>query len=171
MRYQYYIGISLPPELSTCLSGIQQALFDPSVAIPPLEPHITLLPPPAVQTIAPDILAARVREAAQPFLPLAITLTDVVTFDRHAVVLSVVSPQIRELQRILATLVPANTDEKRPFHPHITLSQAIRGKKLPSELIDAYRHELSASLPLAATVDHLTLFRWLRPRVYAAEVV
>lgn len=175
MSYRYYLGLSLPPALRQHISDIQQQFFDPSVAREPLEPHITLLPPPSVAHLAPDQLATQAAQCSAPFLPLQLTLHAVETFDKRAVVISVESPSLVKLQAQLAALLPKDDQPHyfplQSFHPHITLNQAIPGGKLPDSLIDAYHTALDDSLPATYSVDRLTMFHWVKPRRYRAESI
>lgn len=173
MRYQYYIGLSLPTAVSERIAAIQAKLYNPAVVIQPLEPHITLLPPPAVEKIPPDALAQQAQSHAATYLPVTFTLTEIGTFGRRAIVIHVESQTLPKLQTALARLV--SDDEQaarvvdRPFRPHVTLNQAARGSRLPTNLVQAYREEFASMLPQVCTVANLTLFRWLKPRTYKAE--
>ncbi|HJQ08865.1 MAG TPA: 2'-5' RNA ligase family protein [Candidatus Saccharimonadales bacterium] len=172
MSYRYYIGLNLPTDISKQIVIVQKKLFDPNVAIPPLEPHITLLPPPAVAMIDPEVLAPKTAELAQPFWPLQGALQSVETFKQHAVAIAVQSEAIHRWQQKLVTLLPHNVSIGHfpglSFHPHVTLSQTIRGKRLPLDLALAYEEELRALLPCSFQADRLTLYKWQRPRHYQA---
>ncbi|HSD55775.1 MAG TPA: hypothetical protein VLA92_01335, partial [Candidatus Saccharimonadales bacterium] len=69
MKYRYYIGLQLPEDLSDEIAAIQRNLFDPIESVLPLEPHITLLPPPAVESIEPYGFATECKVAAKEIMP------------------------------------------------------------------------------------------------------
>jgi 2'-5' RNA ligase len=173
MVYRYYIGLDLPEQLSKPIAEVQQELFTPSLTREPLEPHITLLPPPAVEQMEPQALGAQAQAVAADLLPLTLRLTDVITFDRRAIVINVEGDAVYELQARLAKLLPsADQPTYAPlarFHPHITLSQAVRGKQLPEPLLVAYRERLATSLPTTCVIGQLTLYEWVSPRRYSAH--
>lgn len=176
MIHRYYIGLGLPDKLSNQIATIQADLFDPAVAIQPLVPHITLLPPPAVQDVAPDDLAPRAKQAAQALLPINFSLNEVVFISSRTLAIRVESSELQTLQYKLASLLPADTAAagvvRRAYNPHVTLNQARRGEKeLPHELLLQYRQALKPLLPASCQANHLTLYRWMRPRIYSAEVL
>lgn len=175
MKHHYYIGLQLPPQIRATIAKLQQELFDPVESIEPLEPHITLLPPPAVEDIDPLEIRIHAKAAAQSSWPLAVTLSQVITFKGHAVALQAESDEIYELQKRLVNLLPFETEVKYfpnpTFVPHVTLAQAIRGRTLPSKLIEEYNQRFSEALPLSFTLGHLTLFEWTGPRQYNATSI
>jgi 2'-5' RNA ligase len=175
MKYHYYVGIQLPNPLRKQVEDLQSRLFDPIESIEPLEPHITLLPPPCVGDVNPESLALHIKAAAKSDLPFDITLTKVLTFKGHAVALKAESKVLHELQQQLVELLPFETEvEYYPepkFTPHVTLVQAIRGRKLPSKLVESYEQAAEELLPATFTVNHLTLFEWEKPRRYRAKPI
>jgi 2'-5' RNA ligase len=176
MKYHYYIGIQLTPDLRKAVTDIQTRLFDPIDSIEPLEPHITLLPPPSVIDIDPKNLSLHVKTAATACLPFEIDLTDVLTFGGRAVALKAESKTLYELQQQLVALLPFEHREveyypEPKFTPHITIVQAIRGHTLPEKLIEEYKAAAQEILPAKLHVDHLTLFEWQKPRKYVAKPI
>lgn len=176
MKYHYYIGIQLTPELRKTVTDIQTKLFDPIDSIEPLEPHITLLPPPSVGDVNPEHLCLHVKTAATACLPFEVSLTDVLTFDGRAVALKAESSTLYELQQQLVALLPFEHRDveyypEPKFTPHITIVQAIRGHTLPDKLIEEYKAAVREILPATLQVDHLTLFEWEKPRKYAAKPI
>lgn len=175
MHTRYYIGIAVPDELATQITAVQQQLFDPTVAIMPLQPHITILPPPAVEPIPAEILIPKIRRAATTFVPLTITLTHVGTFQHRAVYLEATGPSLHPLQQALTALLPEPSRvryiPRKDFHPHVTLNQAIRGHTLPGNLVAAYQDQLHHLLPATFTVSRLTLYQMDGPRSYSAEPI
>lgn len=177
MIYRYYIGLQLSPGLSAHITGVQRALYDKNAMITPLEPHITLIPPPAFEHIPPDQLAAEIKAAAMPLLPLQVSLTEVIPLGNHAIVidvaskLDVASKRLHKLREALAAVVPPHRSFAKPFRPHVTLAQAARGKELPAHTIEAYKKELAPLLPASVIVPNITLFIWQKPRTYTAEAI
>jgi 2'-5' RNA ligase len=174
-KYHYYIGLQLPSNVRNQIAALQHKLFDPIESIEPLEPHITLLPPPAVEHIKPEDLAMHSKAAAKDVWPLSLTLSDMITFSGHGVAIRAESEAIHDLQRRLVALLPFAAEvtyyPHPQFLPHVTLAQAIRGKKLPAKLIERYGQELEMLLPVTFTVGHLTLFEWTGPRKYQAKPI
>lgn len=172
-KYHYYIGLQVPSPVRTRITAIQHELFDPIESIEPLEPHITLLPPPAVERIKPEDLTMHCKAAAKDVWPLKLTLVELITFAGHGVAIRAEGEAIHDLQRRLVALLPFASEvtyyPHPHFLPHVTLAQAIRGKTMPAKLIEQYRRELEALLPVSFSVDHLTLFEWTGPRKYAAK--
>lgn len=175
MKYHYYIGLQLPPPIRQAITALQQELFDPIESVEPLEPHITLLPPPAVENIDPLELRMHAKAAAQSSWPLTITLDEIITFRGHAIALRAESDEIYDLQKRLVNLLPFETEVKYfpnpKFTPHVTLTQAIRGHVLPAKLITEYKERFKDELPISFTVDHITLFEWTGPRQYNATAI
>ncbi len=173
MKYRYYLGLQLPPGIRKLISEIQHDLFDPIESVEPLEPHITLLPPPAVEDIAPSDLAIHAKAIAHNLLPIEITLSKVITFKGHAVAIEANSDKIHDLQESLVNILPFESEvtyfPDPKFHPHVTLVQAIRGQVLPAKLIQEYRERITSELPITFTVERLTLFEWTGPRQYHAK--
>jgi 2'-5' RNA ligase len=169
MEYRYYIGLQLPMELRARIVEVQAQLFNPELVVPALEPHITLLPPPALARVSPEELTPKCIQTAQPFWPLPVGLTTIGTQDGRSILIMVESRQLAELRTQLLALIPAHASVHRLFRPHVTLAQAVRGKKLPASLLEAYEHELAELLPHSFDASQLTLFRWEGPRRYVAE--
>ncbi|MEK7153607.1 MAG: 2'-5' RNA ligase family protein [Patescibacteria group bacterium] len=173
MKYHYYIGLQLPGDVSGKIADIQRELFDPIESVKPLEPHITLLPPPAVEHINPEDFALHARAAAKSSWPLELVLKEIMTFGSQAVAIRVESDAIHELQKQLVELLPFAAEityyPHPTFLPHITLAQANRGHTLPSKLIDLYKERLAPLLPMSCTAGYLTLFERIGPRTYKAK--
>jgi 2'-5' RNA ligase len=177
MKYHYYIGIQLPEPLRQQVIDIQSRLFEPIDSIDPLEPHITLLPPPILGDIDPENLTLHVKAAAMANLPFEVALTDVISFNGRAVAFKAESQTLYELQQQLVALLPFEHRQdveyypEPKFTPHITIVQAIRGHTLPSKLIDTYTAAAKEILPATFKVEHLTLFEWEKPRKYVAKPI
>ncbi len=175
MQHRYYIGFRLPEALAKDIERVQRELFDPAYAQEPLEPHITMLPPPAVERIDPEELVRQAHTTALPFWPLRLTLAGVETFKDSAVAIRVDSQAIHTLQRRLTALLPPEADityfPNPVFSPHVTLAHARQGKKLPPELPHAYEKALRDILPVTFETSGLTVFKWIAPRRYTAHEI
>lgn len=177
MKYHYYIGIQLPEPLRQQVIDIQNKLFEPMDSIEPLEPHITLLPPPSVGDIDPNNLTLHVKAASMAALPFEVTLTDVIDFGGRAVAFKAESKTLYELQQQLVALLPFEHRQdveyypEPKFTPHVTIVQAIRGHKLPAKLIETYTAAAKEIAPATFKVEYLTLFEWEKPRKYVAKTI
>ncbi len=175
MQPRYFIGLTLPRELSDKISRVQAALFTPGRIMQPLTPHITLLAPNTLMTLAPLYFIPRVRTAAQPFLPLEIHLTGCALFDKRVLHIAVDSPHLMDFQAALAELLPdkvrAQYEVGRPYTPHVTVAQAKPRQNLSDDQIDRYRQQLDPLLPQTFTATKLSQFKWLRPRTYQVSSI
>jgi 2'-5' RNA ligase len=172
MQHRYFIGLNLPETLSKQITQIQQTLFDATLAHIPLKPHITLLPPPAVERIEPEELARQAAITSEPFWPLNLTLSRVTMFKDTAIAIEVESEQLHELQKQLRALLPPEVKvtyyPEPEFSPHVTLLQAKQGKSLSPELAQRFTEQLTSLLPTTFETTHLTLYRWIAHRKYEA---
>jgi len=175
MQHTYYIGMQLPKELVTSIEAVQNELFNEELMSKPLEPHITLLPPPAVERLEPEELARQVKVTAAALLPLSITLTEVDIYKDFAIAITVESDKIHALQRALVALLPPEAEAiyypNPVFSPHVTLAHALHGKSFPAELASQFAAKLASRLPTTFTTTHLTLFQWVAPREYKDIVI
>lgn len=173
MLQRYYIGLSMPYHIGRQITQAQRRLFDPSIAVKPLEPHITLLPPPAVTGMDRAELTARCKAAAEPFWPLRLTMTAIGASRGRSVFIDINGGYLHKLQQCLVALLPENAQityyPEVTFHPHITLAQARREHHLPGGLAHEYEQLLRTLFPCTFIVTHLTLYRANGPRTYSAE--
>ncbi|HEX8762387.1 MAG TPA: 2'-5' RNA ligase family protein [Candidatus Saccharimonadales bacterium] len=175
MEHRYYIGFRLPDAISKDLQAVQQEFFDSQYMREPLEPHITLLPPPAVERIVPEELVRQVRATSMPFWPLSLTLAQVVDFKNRAIAIQVDGQPIYDLQKRLIALLPPETEvsyyPNPQFSPHVTLAQAQYRKQIPAQRVHDYEERLQSVLPKTFDVDELTIFKWIAPRRYSAHSI
>lgn len=171
VQHRYYIGLQLPKELRARIAQIQQSLFDPVLARP-LEPHITLLPPPAVERLEPEELGRQAKITAEPFWPLKLTLDTIETYQGHTLAIGVKSEAMYTLQKQLVALLPPGAETmdypNTDFTPHVTLARVRRGQAMPADLQQHFSEQLASLLPTTFEVTRLTLFRWERPQTYTA---
>jgi 2'-5' RNA ligase len=172
MGHRYYIGFRLPEALAKDIERIQEELFDPAYAREPLEPHITMLPPPAVERLEPEELVRQIRATAGSFWPMRITLAEVEKFKNTGIAIRVDSEAIHTLQHRLVALLPPKSEvtyfPNPVFSPHVTLAHAHRGKQLPVKLARAYEERFADILPTTFEATELTIFKWIAPRRYTA---
>lgn len=175
MQHRYFIGLQLPDKLCKTIQGIQQELFDRELILRPLEPHITLLPPPAVERCEPEEMGRQAKATAAPFLPLELTLTSLTTYGKHIIVARVEGRQIHDLQKQLVALLPPEAEAiyypNPTFTPHVTLCEVRHNKTMPEHLVDDWNEQLADVLPTTFTCDNLTLFKWIAPREYKADTL
>lgn len=170
MQHNYYIGFQLPDTIRKEIERIQQELFDSVTMKDPLEPHITILPPAAVERVEPEELARQINITAAPFMPLKIALTHVDTYRDYAIAIQVESEAINQLQQALLSLLPPEAEAiyypNPKFSPHVTLAHALHGKNFNPEIATAFQAKLKHILPESFEAGHLTLFKWISPRTY-----
>lgn len=122
------VTIVLPEPWAARVRGVRLAVGDPhGNAIPP---HVTLLPPTAVEKTDLDAVAAHVVRVAARSVPFTLRVAGVGTFRpvSPVVFLGVAEggPAIDALQQDLrAADGPLNRDLRFPFHPHITLAHEV----------------------------------------------
>ncbi|RAX19708.1 2'-5' RNA ligase family protein [Actinomyces sp. Z5] len=122
------VTIVLPEPWATRVRGVRLAVGDPhGNAIPP---HVTLLPPTAVEKTELDAVTAHVSRVAAASAPFTLRVAGVGTFRpvSPVVFLGVAEggPAIDALQQDLrAADGPLNRGLRFPFHPHITLAHEV----------------------------------------------
>lgn len=170
-----FIGITLPEDLSSNIELVQRELLIPGQVMEPLVPHITLLPPQCLETLAPAYIRSQVESVAKSHLPLAIHLGKTALFDRRIIYISVDETGLQELHGALISLLPDKTRAAyivgREFIPHITIAQAKPKQELADDLIYTYRERIDSLLPQDFTVRHLTHFTRVAPRRYKLEQI
>lgn len=168
----YFIGIRLPLELDRQISRLQWQLrgLDKAV-LKPLMPHVTLLNPPSLSGIMPSELLPQVRKVAERYVPFTVALQDIGFFGGRVCYVSARSHTLESLQSRLVALLPSTARElhyKRPYLPHVTLAQIYDPKVLDKqkivEIISA-----ALSLPRQFSVESVSYFQRILPRVYKAE--
>ena len=175
MQPRYFIGIVLPTELSTKISRLQHDLLMPGKVMPPLVPHITLLDPNSLMTLAPSYFTPKVTALAAKILPIEVNLKRVEMFDRRVLYIAAEGSDLIELQKELVGLLPDKVKAQyiigREFSPHVTLVQAKPKQNLSEELIKSFKNKLEPLLPYRFTVNHLAQFTWQSPRNYKVEAI
>ncbi len=167
MEQRYFIGITLPKDLSQTIAITQQELFMPHKILTPLAPHITLLEPKLLQTIPLDMLIPQVRKAAETILPIQVTLTDIDCFNKHVLYIAAQGSKLHTLREQLLDLLLTTPANNRPFRPHVTLAQTKPNQILTDTLIMSYRDKIEPLLPISFTISRLVYFQWVHPRTYA----
>jgi 2'-5' RNA ligase len=170
----YFIGISLPPDLDRQIAELKWRLHDSQPhMLKPVLPHVTLLHPPSLQGILPSQLIPRIHEIAKRYLPMRITLSRIGFFGPRICYIEAESFSLYSLQSQLMRLLPPEAQAihyKHDFLPHVTLAQTYEPATLNRT---AVTNEISASLelPITFTVDSVTRFTRIKPRVYTPESI
>lgn len=170
MHQRYFIGITLPDNLTEALQEIQKELYDLPGLMQPLVPHITLLHPNILMTMAPMYFVPKVKELSSELLPIEIELTKAALFDMRVLHIAVKSPGLIKLQSRLVELLPddirARYEIGREFTPHITVAQAKPLQVLPEALIENLKTQINPLLPKKFNAKTLSQFTWLKPRSF-----
>lgn len=170
----YFIGIALPPELDKQIADIKWELYGKDKSLlKPIVPHVTLLHPPSLRGIMPDELIPKVREVAKRYLPLTISLEEVVFFGKSVCVIRCQSQSLISLQAQLVKLLPPEAQAmhyKREYTPHITLAQAYEPHELNTNAMKKLV-ESKINLPQQFTVDSISHFKRILPRVYKTDSI
>jgi 2'-5' RNA ligase len=165
---RYFIGIAPPPALTRKIASVQQRFHKPALLLQPLQPHITLLHPNSLYNLPHEEFLPKVKALSQKVLPLEIKLQDIGVYGQRVLHMTVESTDLKLLQEFLIKLLPAETAkefyEGRPYTPHITIAQTLRGKRLPDARNKLYRKKLDPLLPMTFIVNNLTYYEWLAPR-------
>jgi 2'-5' RNA ligase len=170
----YFIGISLPPDLDRQIAELKSRLYDNQPhMLKPVLPHVTLLHPPSLQGILPSQLIPRIHEIAKRYLPIRITLTKIGFFGPRICYLEAESFSLYSLQSQLMRLLPPEAQAihyKHDFLPHVTLAQTYEPATLNRTPL---MNEIDASLklPITFTVDSVTHFTRIKPRVYTPQSI
>jgi 2'-5' RNA ligase len=170
MQQRYFIGITLPDELSSTINKIQHDLFQPGKTMQPLVPHITLLHPNMLESLTPKKLIPNVKLAADEMLPISIRLSEINMFDKRVIYIAVQCSKIIDLYEKLFKQLPAGVREKyqndRKFNPHVTLTQSKPRQNLDSVLVQRFNKQVSPLLPQTFQAKNLSKFIWQSPRTY-----
>lgn len=166
MEQRYFVGITLPKDLSQIISDIQKELLVPHKILTPLVPHITLLEPNLLETMPPDALMPQIKRVAEGVLPIQITLTRTACFDKRVLYIEAQNGELSELRNQLIGLLP-EPPARRQFQPHVTVAQAKHNQTLTEASIESYRERIEPLLPASFTASQLSYFEWIHPRTYA----
>lgn len=172
MNPRYFIGVSLPDDITSKIQDVQGALLGKESVMEPLIPHITLLHPNILMTLSPLYFIPKVSHATQTFLPFNVELTGIAQFDTRVLYIAVKSPRLTKLQRSLVELLPDDIQARymagRHYTPHVTLAQAKPLQKLDPDLVALFEKELQSLLQTKFDVKSLAQFKSHGPRRYQA---
>lgn len=175
MNPRYFIGITLPDELSSTISKTQKEFFTPAKTMEPLVPHLTLLDPNMLMELSPIYFLPKVKEIVEVTLPFEVTLTHLDMFDDRVLFISADSAELIILRKDLVKLIPekvrAQYTVSREYIPHVTLAQAKPNQHLSDELITNIKTNIQPLLPQQITVKNLNQFLWIRPRTYRVKEI
>ena len=122
------VAIALPSHYAAQVREVREAAGDPMADVVP--PHITLLPPTAVDVDSLDEVMRHLRNVAAGTQPFDVRLDQVGTFRPVSPVvyldLSRGAPECERLQgRVRDEAGPLARPLSFPFHPHVTLAHEI----------------------------------------------
>jgi 2'-5' RNA ligase len=170
----YFIGISLPSDLDRSITELKSRLYgEQPHMLQPVLPHVTLLHPPSLQGILPSQLIPRIHKIAERYLPMTITLSRIGFFGSRVCYLEAESFSLYSLQASLMRLLPPEAQAnhyKHDFLPHVTLAQTYDPATLNRTAIIKEINN-SLDMPITFTVDSVTHFTRIKPRVYTPEVI
>jgi 2'-5' RNA ligase len=175
MNPRYFIGITMPEELSNKIAQIQSILYDHSEVMQPLVPHITLLHPNVLTSLSPMYFVPKVKELSADFLPFNAKLLDLNIFHNQVFHITVESFELLKLQKEMVKLLPDSVRAQyyvgREFTPHVTLAQSKPKQDLDPELMKIIEDKTKNLLPQSFEVKNLTKFTWLSPRNYKVVAI
>jgi 2'-5' RNA ligase len=134
------VAIGLPEPYTSELQGWRERLGDPNAHQIP--PHVTLLPPTALQTDDLHAVEEHLRVVAEGFEPFTMHLRGSGTFRPISPVVFVpLSQGIGECEQLEARVRsgPLQRDVKFPYHPHVTVAHEVE-----EPLLDRAFDELAA---------------------------
>lgn len=145
-RRRFAVALVVPPPVATEIDGLRRALGDRQLGR--IEPHITLIPPINLRDDQVADALAVVDAAASTHGPITVSIGPVDTFGVDSPVrFLAVEPwdDVDALRRACWTGVLAR-EERRPFHPHVTvdIGGGVTGGPDPAvDLLDGYRVEVT----------------------------
>lgn len=170
----YFIGISLPPDLDQRIAELKWRLYNEQPhMLQPVLPHVTLLHPPSLQGILPSQLVPRIHKIAERYLPMTITLNRIGFFGSRVCYLEVESFSLHSLQSSLMRLLPPEaqaTHYKHDFLPHVTIAQTYDPATLNRTVVIKEIND-ALDMPITFTVDSVTHFTRIKPRVYSPRSI
>jgi 2'-5' RNA ligase len=175
MPPRYFIGISLPQNLSNKISDVQNKLYDDKLLFKPLVPHITIIHPTALATISPMWLTPKIKLIQQKFIPLEITLGNIETFNNSVLHFKISSIELNGLQDNIVKLLPKDVFNTyyvdKNFAAHITIAQAKTKQTLSPKYIELYKQKLGQLSGTSFIVNNLSKFDHTAPRQYQIKTI
>ena len=148
------VAIALPSHYAAQVRAVREAAGDPMADVVP--PHITLLPPTAVDVDSLDEVMRHLRNVAAGTQPFDVRLDQVGTFRPVSPVVYLGLRSGDRLQmRVRDRRGPLARSLSFPFHPHVTLAHEVADEDL-----DLAARE-GAELVMDFTVTKLHLYRHL----------
>ena len=150
------VAIALPSHYAAQVRAVREAAGDPLAEVVP--PHITLLPPTAVDVDALDEIMQHLRDVAAGTTPFKVRLDEVGTFRPVSPVVYLGLRSGAEECNLLQMRVrdrwgPLARSLSFPFHPHVTLAHEIAEDGLDTAA------RKGADLTMDFTVTKLHLYR------------
>ena len=147
------VAIALPSHYAAQVRAVREAAGDPMADVVP--PHITLLPPTAVDVDSLDEVMRHLRNVAAGTQPFDVRLDQVGTFRPVSPVVYLGLRSDRLQMRVRDRRGPLARSLSFPFHPHVTLAHEVADEDL-----DLAARE-GAELVMDFTVTKLHLYRHL----------
>lgn len=170
---RYFIGLSLPPELTAKISEVQETLYNPQIMLQPLIPHITLLHPNVLMTLSPLYFLPKVREATSSLLPINVKLTGIGSFGNRVLHVKVESEGLAVIHTKLVSLLPEKIRAQyyvgRDFVPHVTVAQGKMRHTIDADTKARFGIALKKLLPCTFTSSYITYFSQDARRSYRAQ--
>lgn len=152
------VAIALPPHYAAQVRAVREAAGDPLAEVVP--PHITLLPPTAVNVDSLDDVMRHLRHVAAATQPFDVHLNEVGTFRPVSPVVylglrSGAEECDRLQERVRDRRGPLARSLSFPFHPHVTLAHEVADEGLDTAA------RKGVGLTMDFTVTKLHLYRHL----------
>ena len=152
------VAIALPPHYAAQVRAVREAAGDPLAEVVP--PHITLLPPTAVNVDSLDDVMRHLRHVAAATQPFDVHLNEVGTFRPVSPVVylglrSGAEECDRLQERVRDRRGPLARSLSFPFHPHVTLAHEVADEGLDTAA------RKGVELTMDFTVTKLHLYRHL----------
>lgn len=166
-----FIGIAPPDPLRQHIIHVQRQLADTRTR-KALQPHITLIPPPQIDSRLLTDIEPAIEQAARMTEPFDVTFASLEWLSQSTLVLKVDNDgSIRTLIDALVAGSPHIQPHSRPFIPHMTILQSARQAYFSADERRSLRQRslsLLGELPSFKT-QSLTVWRHVAPRHYTRE--
>lgn len=176
MPPSYFIGLTLPTDISSAIIDVQTSLYDDNILLQPLVPHITIIQPNALSQISPIWIKPVAKNIANNYLPLKAKITDVKTFNDKVIYLAIDCPGLIDMQKDLVAALPKDIYQRYyvgrlPYTPHITIAQTKNQTALSSAIIASYTEALQNFVNQDLNINIIYIFKHSAPRTYKIQKI
>lgn len=176
MPPRYFIGLSLPNNITENISQVQNQIYNENLYLKPLLPHITIIAPNNLERVSPFWLIPKLKQIQTNLMPINIKLVSFGMFHSSNLHIKVESDNIIELYNQCLSLLPKVTISKHlvgkwQFNPHITIVQTKPKLILNQDKIELYKYHLQALIGQEFAINHLTKFEHTAPRQYQIKSI